>query len=259
MRISLVVTAAVLSAMMVGGCMAAYAVSPQQEKAYDGIFRDDGRVRPASVGDATIMFGGGESDDKAVLPAEAAADRATLILLTAVEERKIVYNGRFSVVVADPAAAIGSFGTSVERLGGYMARQTLEEITVRVPAAEFDKAVGFLSDLGTVTAKEVSAEDVTEQYADLELRLANARAALKRYTELLEQAETPADVLAVEKELQRVRLELEQIEGRLKALANRVAYGTITVRFVKTAEAVQTQVRLPFYWLRRMGLDALMP
>ena len=113
--------------------------------------------------------------------------------------------------------------------------------------------------MGTITQRDVTARDVTEQYTDLKIRLSNARALLKRLQSLLDKAETVKDALALEKELARIREQIERLQGRMNSLASQVAYATLSVAFHQVANAPpELRVRLPFGWLRNLGLDSLL-
>ncbi len=152
----------------------------------------------------------------------------------------------------DMAAAVAS------ELGGYLALRSERELTVRVPRERFDQALERLTKLGDVLHRSVVAEDVTDQYVDLELRLRNAQAVRARLEKLLEQA-TVRDAVEIHKELAKVTDEIERLEGKLKLLRDRVAYSTIAVRFEAVeAQRVRAQALLPFPWMRTMGLKPLL-
>jgi hypothetical protein len=106
----------------------------------------------------------------------------------------------------------------------------------------------------------VQAEDVTEEFRDLEVRLKSARAVQARLTELLAKAAKVEESIAIERELDRVSGEIERIEGRIKYLKDRAAFSTITVRFQpKEKEQVGGhEVRLPVRWLYDLGLKRLL-
>ena len=83
-----------------------------------------------------------------------------------------------------------------------------------------------------------SGEEVTAQYVDLEARLANARHTEQRLTDLLRQRTgNLADVLAVEKELDNTRGEIERMEAEEKALTKRVDYATVGVVMTEASGA----------------------
>ena len=119
--------------------------------------------------------------------------------------------------------------------------------TIRVPASQLDATLAELRRLGRVESESQSGEDVTAQSVDLDARLANARHTEERLTDLLRQRTgNLADVLAVEKELDNTRGEIERMEAEQKALVTRVAYATVNVTLTEghAALAASTFSRL---------------
>jgi hypothetical protein len=153
--------------------------------------------------------------------------------------------------------------TAVERIakekGGFLAIRGDNRITVRVPRERFEDALGAIEKVGDVLHRDVTAEDVTDQYTDLEIRIKNSRAMQTRLKQLLEKAAVK-EALEIEKELARVTEELELMEGKLKLLKDKIAYSTITVVFEGRGAALQgaQKVRLPFPWLGQLGLVNLL-
>jgi hypothetical protein len=131
-------------------------------------------------------------------------------------------------------------------------------VTIKVPRPRFDEAIKRIEKLGDVLHRNVSAEDVTDEFVDLELRLKNARAMRDQLVELLKGAAVK-DAVEIEKELAKVTEVIEQIEGRLKVLRDKVGYSSITVSFQANAPAtVRSTAILPFAWLDTMGLEPLL-
>ena len=145
-------------------------------------------------------------------------------------------------------------------LGGFLSRRTDNEITIRVPAAQFDDALKGIASKGDVLTRNVQVEDVTEEFLDVMLRLKNARQVRERIAQLLANAKNVEESLEVERELNRLSAEIERLEGRLKYLRNRARYSTITVTFQpERVDDVPNQAfQLPFPWLRELGLGRLM-
>jgi hypothetical protein len=194
------------------------------------------------------------------LPAAVLSDaQAPTPMLTVVDPRKVVYTGQFCVAVGDVAVSIQATKALADKLGGYMLRMTTNTIVIRVPADKFDAAVAELNRMGTMLNKDISAQDVTDQYTDLEMRLKNAKATQQKLLALLEKSQVVRDTMDIEKELQRITTEIERLEGQLNKLSNEVAFSMLTVLFNQTSSApAETQVKLPFYWLGRIGLNELL-
>jgi hypothetical protein len=99
---------------------------------------------------------------------------------------------------------------------------------LRIPAAQLDSAMAELKKLGRVEDESQGGEEVTQQYVDLQARLANGIHTEQRLTEIL-RARTGKlqDVLKVELEIDRVRGEIEQMQAEKKELSKRVAFATL--------------------------------
>ncbi len=85
--------------------------------------------------------------------------------------------------------------------------------------------------------KTITAEDVTRQYVDVEARLNAKRTAQQRYLELMKKATKVEDVLAIERELQKVQEELESVQAQLKALQQQTSYSTINLTMYQLVPA----------------------
>jgi hypothetical protein len=177
---------------------------------------------------------------------------------TAHEASMLAYSADFTLAVFQVDKSLASVETLARQLGGYLAQRGDAQITVRVPRPRFDEAIARLEKLGDITHRNVSAEDVTDEYVDLELRLKNARAMRDQLAALLKGA-IVKDAVEIEKELAKVTEVIEQIEGRLTVMRDKVGYSSITVSFQANAPSpVRTNAILPFTWLDTMGLEPLL-
>lgn len=102
-------------------------------------------------------------------------------------------------------------------------------IQARVPSDRFDRTVLDLEAMGKVLNKQVTAQDITEEYVDTEARARSLKKTEERLIEHLAKSGVLEDILRVEKELTRVREKIEQLDGRLRFLGDRVKYSTITI------------------------------
>jgi hypothetical protein len=127
------------------------------------------------------------------------------------------------------AAQVGGYITNSSISGGrdQIRQATLE---VKIPAPRYDEAVSSLSTIGKVETVNTQAQDVGEEYVDVTARVTNARRLEERLISLLANRTGKLDeVLRVERELARVREEIERYEGRLRYLGARVATSTLTI------------------------------
>lgn len=107
---------------------------------------------------------------------------------------------------------------------------TYRHITIRLPNAYFDSFINEISKgVKHFDKKEISAQDVTEEFVDLEARLKAKRTLENRYLEILKKANKVTEILEIEKELASIREEIEAKEGRLKYLQSKVAMSTISI------------------------------
>jgi hypothetical protein len=118
-------------------------------------------------------------------------------------------------------------------------------VTVRVPASEYDATVRRLRDLGEFEKESSNANDVTEQFTDLQSRLRNLQASEERYLDFLTRAGTMTDVLAVQDRINMTRAEIEQVQGRINLLENQSALATITVHLVPAGVAADGGISSP--------------
>ena len=203
----------------------------------------------------------GRTAEKAPAPAAPAGPVAPLL----------IYVGTLTMQVdeGDIAATLDRVIDLAESLGGYLAGRKDTSVQVRVPSARFRDAFTQLEKLGEVLHRSVTADDVSEQYNDLEVRLVNLKATRQRLQEFLAKAANVGEALQVAHELERVAGEMEQIEGKMRFLRSRAAFSLVTVtvspRPKQIAKVVETpvvppprEVDLPNDWLTRVGLGRLL-
>jgi hypothetical protein len=174
--------------------------------------------------------------------------------------RLLVYTAQITLAIYQVTDVQERTVAWVEGLGGYVSYRDAWSMTLRVPAGEFHSTLDELAGYGDVLAMQWQAEEVSDQFRDLDIRLRNALDMRDRLAALLEQAETVADALAIEEQLQRLTLEIEQLRGQLRSLGDRIAFSTITVSFsaINTANVPTNEFRLPFQWLSATGIEYLL-
>jgi hypothetical protein len=100
--------------------------------------------------------------------------------------------------------------------------------TLRVPSSELGATVSDLKSLGEVEQEAQSADEVTEQHADLEARLANAQATLRRLKELLEKQTYPdGNVRELQRQIASASAEVNRLEAERRASEHRVTFANV--------------------------------
>ncbi len=151
----------------------------------------------------------------------------------------LVRTGSASIEVDKLDPAIIKVRQLATQLGGYVANSSISggrdqvrsaTLELKIPAARYDQAIGGLNSIGKVEAVNTNVEDVGEEFVDVTARVANAKRLEERLVNLLTtRTGKLEDVLAVERELARVREEIERYEGRIRFLKTRAAISTLSV------------------------------
>jgi hypothetical protein len=154
--------------------------------------------------------------------------------------------------------AVGGFVGDIQASGGRGEIRIIRA-TLRVPAARMDQALETLRALGHVDDESQHGEDVMDQIVDLDARLSNARNTEKRLMEVLRNRTGGlADVLAVEREIARVREDIERHDAQRKNLEQRVSFATVTLTVSGERLAQFDAAGLPFHrQLRNAFVDGI--
>jgi hypothetical protein len=116
-------------------------------------------------------------------------------------------------------------------------------ITIRIPSENFQAFIDDVSKgVGYFDRKDISRKDVSEEFVDLNARLKAKRELEKRYLELLKQARNVEEMLDIERELSKIREEIEAKEGRLNYLKDKVSMSTISLQFYKYTNETRVTV-----------------
>jgi hypothetical protein len=172
----------------------------------------------------------------------------------------LIYTANITLAIYDVQQIQERIIATITDAGGYAAYRDQSRLTLRVPAESFHELLDSVASAGDVLGMSWAAEEVSEQFRDLDIRLRNALDMRDRLAVLLEQATSVGDALAIEEQLQRLTLEIELYRGQLRSLMDRVSFSTITVLFQQIQQGtVPTQeYLLPFPWLNTVGLEWLL-
>jgi hypothetical protein len=160
----------------------------------------------------------------------------------------LVRTGRAVMQVDSLELGIARVRQLVQHVGGIVGNTTISagsqetrraEMELRIPSASFDRAVTGLSPIGKVESVNVTAEDVGEEYTDVSARVANSRRLEARLLDLLDtRSGRLEEVLNLEREVARVREEIERYEGRLRYLRTRSSISMLTITLHEPQTAI---------------------
>lgn len=160
--------------------------------------------------------------------------------------------------VDDRAAALDEAIALARSQGGWFAELSTTRVALRVPVAEARGTVESLRGLGDLVQRNFGSADLSPEVVDLESRLKARREVLARYESVLSEA-SPKSVVSVERQITRVVAEIEQLEGRLRVLADRSAFARIDVslRF-RERRAPSRDGSSSFAWLNTLNVSEVL-
>ena len=182
----------------------------------------------------TVSGGGGSGETRGAAPA-AGPVVGQAAALPALQQRVVkravidleVKAGTFEDVLDRASVAAGRYGGYVETSSTRGVRVRSGTLVIRVPAANFERALHDLRALGRVQRETVTGRDVTSRVVDLEARLRNLRTQESVLRRLLANAPTVNATLKVQNVLSDVQLGIEELTGQLDVLSNQVDLSTI--------------------------------
>jgi len=186
-------------------------------------------------------------------------------------ERKIIYNATLDLVVEDLSDVAGRVEELARKYGGFIAKSSIDTApgrprsgswTIRVPVTRYDDFLLAAGTLGELERRTQDSREVTAEYYDLETRIRNKQLEEARLLKhLADSTGKLEDILAVEKEVARVRTEVEQMQGQLRVLRDLTALSTVTVNVremqgYRPMESPTFGTRIGRAW--RQSLDTLL-
>jgi hypothetical protein len=192
-----------------------------------------------------------EADVAGGQPAQVGVDRADAAVAghpAALQQRKIIFNATIALRVDDLGEAANLLFRLVEQAGGYISSSKTHgnagsarssEWTMRIPGGRFSGFTNNVAALGEVVTNSMTSQEVTAEFHDLDARIRNKQQEEKRLQEYLDKSTAKLeDILKVEREITRVRGEVESMQGRMRVLADLTSLSTVTVRMSEVVDFV---------------------
>lgn len=175
-------------------------------------------------------------------------------------ERKIIKTSDFSIKVKKVAESNQRIKEMVAGEEGFISSMDLtnstyritSQLVIRVPAQRFDQLMDKIETESIYTNhRRVNAQDVTEEYLDIETRLNTKKQVRDRYVSILrDKAKTVEEVLKAEEAIRVIQEEIESREGRLNYLKNRVAMSTINLELYQEVPYTPDRGQRTTFWTR---------
>ncbi|WP_267405436.1 MULTISPECIES: DUF4349 domain-containing protein [unclassified Chryseobacterium] len=156
--------------------------------------------------------------------------------------KKIIKNGEMTIQVGDTKKAQNQVNEIVKKNNAYIQKEEFRNtdtdenlnLIIRVPHKNFDALINSFSDgMGSVLSKNISSNDVTEEYTDVSIKLANKKIYLEKYRDMLKSAATTKDMLEIQENIRELEDEIDVSEGRLRFIDDRVNYSTLNLTLYK--------------------------
>ncbi len=222
-----------------------------------------------AMAEPVAATGAGHSAQASVTPV-VSPDAPTALPVPSEQRLRLIYTAQLGLVVEFDTveAAIDAVVASTLEFGGYLSRRDDTLVIVRVPSEKFHESLAAFEQLGVVNQRQIQVQDVSEEFHDLEVRIASLVALHERMRALLERTSNLEEVLRIETELGRLAGQIDQVRGRIRFLGSQTTWSTITVNVREQAAQVAEppppappaarSIRLPIDWLNETGLSGLL-
>jgi hypothetical protein len=158
-------------------------------------------------------------------------------------DQMMIWTGSITLEICNLTNASNVIAAETKAAGGYVESSSYDDgndyydagapsitLKLRIPSGKLEEVLDSLEGMGKVTAKNMSSEDITERYVDIQARLQTNKELRDRLKKLLDKAVDVKDVLAIEKEFNRIQADIDSMEARLKSMKGKVDYASLTVR-----------------------------
>lgn len=161
---------------------------------------------------------------------------------TNIISKKVIKNGNLTIQVGDIKKAQNQTTEILTKNQAYIQKEEFRNtdtdenlnLVIRVPHKNFDALINSFSDgMGSVLSKNISSDDVTEEYTDVSIKLANKKIYLEKYRDMLKNAATTKDILEIQENIRELEDEIDVSEGRLRFIDDRVNYSTLNLSLYK--------------------------
>lgn len=169
--------------------------------------------------------------------------------------KKLIKNGEMGIAVGNINQTKKQIDQLIKNNKAYVQSEVFRntetsenlEILIRVPHQNFDALVNsFSNGIGAVDYKNISTNDVTEEYTDVSIKLANKKIYLEKYRDLLSKASSTKDMLEIQENIRNLEDEIDVAEGRLRFIDDRVNYSSLKLNLFKEKPRTSVTSKIGF-------------
>ncbi len=174
--------------------------------------------------------------------------------------RMMIYHADLHSTVDELSSAVDRARAIARGLGGYVEKEYLQKepamarFTFRVPVAFFHRALQDLSAIGEVSFRNINANDITREFADLSQRLQNLNTLLERLHLILQRTTETKQKIRILHQIARLKKQIDSMEARKKHMAKQASFSTIQVEF-NARQKLSVSTGSPIAWIRSLRPD----
>ena len=194
--------------------------------------------KSVEIAPVTLMEPAEATDDEFAGVKDYALEPRDKVELSIPNHVKIIKNGNVSIESKNITKSKKNLDALMKRFSAYYQQETTNNnndltsynLIIRVPTTSFESMMTALeSGEDNVTEKNISAEDVSLQYFDLQSRLKSKRAYLERYQAMVSSAKNVKELLEIQEQIRRLQEDIDSNEATYRNLSNQINYSTLTV------------------------------
>jgi hypothetical protein len=171
--------------------------------------------------------------------------------------RHIIYTATMQISVFNLKDAMARAEAMPGKYGGYVQNMSGAYFVMRIPSGKLRTAMDEIAGLGVVDNRTLDAQDVTEEFLDIETRITVLEGTQKQMLELLTKARTVEEALHVRQSLDQITMELEVLKGRLRRLESLTEFSTLTLNLLERGpHTSMPSSNDPFPWVDQLGVEA---
>jgi len=152
-------------------------------------------------------------------------------------QKKIIKNANVFIETENASEAHGKLYDKMSQLGGYEFSRSNNQVgdsisidlVVKIPSESLDNFLKFLEECGDIKSLNISANDITDQYVDTEIRLDSTKRSLEKYYEFLQNTQNVEEMLKVQAEINRLTAEIEAAEGKINLWNKQVSESSVDI------------------------------